>query len=137
MAASTQLAGHRRGDGDPGGRGNAFDAAATIEAFEDLALELIPGTGLLAATVPGAVPSWLTLLRDHGTLPLEAVLRFAVEYAEHGHPLHPDVCATPPRDRRAEPAGRHRRAGLAHDELPVVVLPPGDDSGRGSSWSPG
>ncbi|SCX58386.1 gamma-glutamyltransferase 2. Threonine peptidase. MEROPS family T03 [Klenkia marina] len=69
-------------------------AAATIEAFEALGLELVPGTGLLAATVPGAVGAWLTLLRDHGSLPLDAVLRFAVEYAESGHPLSPRVAAT-------------------------------------------
>jgi gamma-glutamyltranspeptidase / glutathione hydrolase len=69
-------------------------AAATIEAFRDLGLDLVPGTGLLAATVPGALGAWLTLLRDHGTLPLDAVLRFAIEYAEHGHPLVPRVAAT-------------------------------------------
>jgi len=69
-------------------------AAATIAAFQDLALDLVPGTGLLAATVPGAFGAWLTLLRDHGTLPLDAVLRFAIEYAETGHPLHPRVVAT-------------------------------------------
>jgi gamma-glutamyltranspeptidase/glutathione hydrolase len=69
-------------------------AAATIEAYSQLGLDLVPGTGLLAATVPGAVGAWLTLLRDHGTLPLDAVLRFALEYAEHGHPLLPRVAAT-------------------------------------------
>src|SRR4051812_39952154 len=69
-------------------------AAATIDAFRELDLELVPGTGLLAATVPGAVGAWLTLLRDHGTLPLDAVLRYAIEYAETGHPLHPRVVAT-------------------------------------------
>ncbi|MEU2347749.1 gamma-glutamyltransferase family protein [Modestobacter sp. NPDC049651] len=69
-------------------------AGATIEAFSDLGLGLVPGTGLLAATVPGAVGAWLTLLRDHGTLPLAAVLRYAIEYAEHGHPLVPRVAAT-------------------------------------------
>ncbi|WP_369135395.1 gamma-glutamyltransferase family protein [Modestobacter sp. I12A-02662] len=67
---------------------------ATTQAFADLGLGLIPGTGLLAATVPGAFGAWLTLLRDHGTLPLDAVLRFAIEYAEHGHPLLPRVAAT-------------------------------------------
>jgi gamma-glutamyltranspeptidase / glutathione hydrolase len=69
-------------------------AGATIEAFRDLGLGLVPGTGLLAATVPGSLGAWLTLLRDHGTLPLDAVLRFAIEYAESGHPLHPRVSAT-------------------------------------------
>jgi gamma-glutamyltranspeptidase/glutathione hydrolase len=69
-------------------------AGATIEAYRELGLDLVPGTGLLAATVPGAIGAWLTLLRDHGTLPLDAVLRFAIEYAEHGHPLVPRVAAT-------------------------------------------
>ncbi|MGZ4569422.1 MAG: gamma-glutamyltransferase family protein [Blastococcus sp.] len=69
-------------------------AGATIEAFDALGLDLVPGTGLLAATVPGAVCAWLTLLRDHGTQPLDAVLRFALEYAETGHPLLPRVTAT-------------------------------------------
>src|SRR3954467_1270103 len=69
-------------------------AAATIEAYTELGLELVPGTGLLAATVPGAVGAWLTLLRDHGTQPLDAVLRYAIEYAETGHPVHPRVVAT-------------------------------------------
>src|SRR4051794_36513874 len=69
-------------------------AGATIEAFDELGLELVPGTGLLAATVPGAIGAWLTLLRDHGTQPLDAVLRYAIEYAETGHPVHPRVVAT-------------------------------------------
>ena len=69
-------------------------AAATIEAFEQFGLDLVPGTGLLAATVPGAFGAWLTLLRDHGTQPLDAVLRYAIEYAENGHPLLPRVTAT-------------------------------------------
>src|SRR4051812_1533934 len=41
-------------------------AGATIEAYNHLGLDLVPGTGLLAATVPGAIGAWLTLLRDHG-----------------------------------------------------------------------
>jgi len=67
---------------------------ATMEHYAGLGLELVPGTGFLAATVPGAVPAWLTLLRDHGTKTLAEVLRFAIGYAEHGHPLLPRVSAT-------------------------------------------
>ena len=86
----------------PGGTGGSVvlsgqgvaPAAATIEAFEQFGLDLVPGTGLLAATVPGAFGAWLTLLRDHGTQPLDAVLRYAIEYAENGHPLLPRVTAT-------------------------------------------
>src|SRR6187401_1175468 len=42
-------------------------AGASIEHYTDLGLSLVPGSGLLAATVPGAWDGWLTLLRDHGT----------------------------------------------------------------------
>lgn len=69
-------------------------AGATIEHFADLGLELVPGTGLLAATVPGAFGGWLALLRDHGTKPLREVLQYAIEYAEAGHPLAPAAAAT-------------------------------------------
>jgi len=69
-------------------------AAATIGHFDALGLDLIPGTGLLPATVPGAVGAWLTLLRDHGTLPLRDVLEYALGYAERGHPLAHGVVGT-------------------------------------------
>ncbi|HEX2133909.1 MAG TPA: gamma-glutamyltransferase family protein [Actinophytocola sp.] len=69
-------------------------AAATARRFRDEGLELIPGTGLLAATVPGAVGAWLTLLRDHGTMPLADVLQYAIGYAEHGHPISDAVVTT-------------------------------------------
>ena len=49
-------------------------AGATIEHYRSLGLTLVPGSGPLAATVPGAVDAWLLLLRDHGTLPLRVVL---------------------------------------------------------------
>ena len=39
--------------------------AATIERYrDDLGLELVPGTGPLAAVVPGAFGGWIALLRD-------------------------------------------------------------------------
>ncbi|GGO44171.1 gamma-glutamyltransferase [Streptomyces daqingensis] len=59
---------------------------ATIEHYRSLGLELVPGTGPLAAAVPGAFDAWMTLLRDHGTLSLERVLDYAIGYAERGHP---------------------------------------------------
>ena len=62
-------------------------AGATIEHFRDLGLSLIPGSGPLAAAVPGAVDAWLLLLRDHGSLPLRTVLEPAIGYARNGHPL--------------------------------------------------
>lgn len=62
-------------------------AAASIQAFQALGLDLVPGSGLLPATVPGATPALLTLLRDHGTLPLADVLEPAIGHARAGYPL--------------------------------------------------
>jgi gamma-glutamyltranspeptidase/glutathione hydrolase len=62
-------------------------AAATIERFRELGYELVPGTGALAACVPGAFGGWLLLLREFGTWRLEEVLAFAIGYAEDGFPV--------------------------------------------------
>ncbi len=69
-------------------------AAATIERFRELGHELVPGTGVLAACVPGAFGGWLLLLRDFGTWRLADVLEFAIGYAERGYPLHERIRAT-------------------------------------------
>ncbi len=64
-------------------------AGATREHYLDLGLDLIPGSGPIAAAVPGAVDAWLLLLRDHGTRSLRDVLSYAIGYARDGHPLLP------------------------------------------------
>ncbi|GLZ42316.1 gamma-glutamyltransferase family protein [Actinokineospora sp. NBRC 105648] len=69
-------------------------AGATPEHYTDLGMELIPGSGPLAAAVPGAVDAWLLLLRDHGTLTLAEVLEPAIDYAGAGHPLTAAVSST-------------------------------------------
>src|SRR6201981_932063 len=61
-------------------------AAATIARFRELDLDLIPGTGLLAAAVPAAFGAWMRLLRDYGTRPLAEILGPAIGYAENGYP---------------------------------------------------
>jgi gamma-glutamyltranspeptidase / glutathione hydrolase len=66
-------------------------AAATIERFGELGLDLVPGTGLLAACVPGAFGAWMLLLRDHGTVALRDVLEPAAGYAEAGFPALPRI----------------------------------------------
>jgi gamma-glutamyltranspeptidase / glutathione hydrolase len=68
-------------------------AAATLDAFAALRLDLVPGTGLLAACVPAAFGTWLLLLRDYGTLRLRDVMEYAIGYAEHGYPVSPAVSA--------------------------------------------
>ncbi len=72
------------------GQGTA-PATATLEAYRDLGLDLVPGSGLLAACVPGAFGAWLLLLREYGRLPLRDVLGYAIGYAESGYPLVPAI----------------------------------------------
>jgi gamma-glutamyltranspeptidase/glutathione hydrolase len=69
-------------------------AGATIGHYKELGLDLVPGTGPLAAAVPGAFDAWMLLLRDHGTQPLADVLKYAIGYAEHGHPTVERVSQT-------------------------------------------
>jgi gamma-glutamyltranspeptidase / glutathione hydrolase len=61
--------------------------AATIPRFHELGLASVPGSGPLAACVPGAFGGWMTLLRDFGTLRLRDVLEAAIGYAERGYPV--------------------------------------------------
>src|ERR1700722_7522440 len=72
------------------GQGTA-PAGATAEAYTALGLDLVPGSGLLAATVPGAFGGWLLLLREYGTLRLRDVLGYAIGYAQSGYPLVPAI----------------------------------------------
>jgi gamma-glutamyltranspeptidase/glutathione hydrolase len=57
-------------------------------------MDLVPGSGPLAAAVPGAVDAWLLLLRDKGTQTLAEILQPAIGYARDGHPLLERVTAT-------------------------------------------
>ena len=62
-------------------------AGATIAHYRSLGLDMMPGTGLLAACVPGMFDTWMTVLRDYGTMRLADVLTPAISYARDGHPL--------------------------------------------------
>jgi gamma-glutamyltranspeptidase/glutathione hydrolase len=62
-------------------------AGATIERYRGFGLDIIPGTGLLPACVPGMFDAWMLLLRDYGTMRLADVLAPAIGYAREGHPL--------------------------------------------------
>ncbi|WP_308313122.1 gamma-glutamyltransferase [Streptomyces sp. ISL-1] len=66
------------------GQGTA-PAGASIGHYRSLGLDLVPGTGPLAAAVPGAFDAWMVLLRDYGTKSLAEALRYAIGYAEDGH----------------------------------------------------
>jgi gamma-glutamyltranspeptidase/glutathione hydrolase len=62
-------------------------AGASITRYRDLGLDMVPGTGLLAACVPGMFDTWMLLLRDYGTLRPSDVISPAIFYAREGHPL--------------------------------------------------
>jgi gamma-glutamyltranspeptidase / glutathione hydrolase len=66
-------------------------AGATIAHYKSEGLDLVPGTGLLAATVPGAFDAWMLMLRDYGTITLAEALAPAIGYAKNGFPLLPGV----------------------------------------------
>ena len=65
--------------------------SASIARFRDLGLDLVPGSGLLPACVPGAVGGWLELLGQLGTMPLRDLLGYAIGYAEGGYPVLPTI----------------------------------------------
>jgi gamma-glutamyltranspeptidase / glutathione hydrolase len=69
-------------------------AAATVDRFRELGHEQIPGTGVLAACVPGSFDGWLLLLEQFGTWPLDEVLAFAIGYADDGYPVVDGITAT-------------------------------------------
>jgi gamma-glutamyltranspeptidase/glutathione hydrolase len=97
------------------GQGTA-PAAATIARFRELGHELVPGTGLLAACVPGAFDAWLLLLREFGTLSLADVLEPALGYAENGYPLVPAISRS---IAKVEQIFREEWPGSAELYLPV------------------
>ena len=51
----------------------------------------MPGSGLLAACVPGAFGAWMLLLREYGTLRLRDVMGYAIGYAARGYPVLPAI----------------------------------------------
>ncbi|GAA1710050.1 hypothetical protein GCM10009809_02990 [Isoptericola hypogeus] len=127
-------------------------AGATIAHYRDVeGLDLVPGSGALAAAVPGAVDAWLTLLRDHGTWTVADVLAAAIGYARDGHPVLDAVCRTvdavaglfrehwPTSADRWLPGGRAPRPGelVTNPELAAVlerlVAAADDAAGAGAS----
>ena len=62
-------------------------AAATLDAFAGLGLDLVPGTGMLPAVVPAAFGTWMLLLARHGRLRLRDVMQYAIGYAGGGYPM--------------------------------------------------
>jgi gamma-glutamyltranspeptidase/glutathione hydrolase len=68
--------------------------AATVDWFRGEGIDLIPGDGLLAGTVPGAFGAFATALLHFGRLRLADVLEPAIELAEEGWPVYPEAART-------------------------------------------
>jgi gamma-glutamyltranspeptidase/glutathione hydrolase len=69
-------------------------ASATPEAMRALGIDLIPGTGLLPATVPGSFGGWTLMLERFGSWELADVLQAAIGYCRDGFPALARVSAT-------------------------------------------
>ncbi|MCA0301985.1 MAG: gamma-glutamyltransferase family protein [Proteobacteria bacterium] len=69
-------------------------ALATIDRFKGLGIDLIPGTGLLPACIPGTFDAYMLVLRDYGTMRLADVLAPAIGYLLNGHPIVERATAT-------------------------------------------
>lgn len=107
------------------GQGTA-PAGATLEAYADAGVSHVPGTGLLAAVVPGAFGTWMDLLLRYGTWRVADVLAPAIGYARDGAPLLPQAAATISRVR-----------GLFEEHWPTsaeVWLPGGSAPGAGTRF---
>ena len=68
------------------GQGPAPTAATRAE-FARLGLDLIPGSGVLPACVPGSFDAWMLLARDFGTWTVADLLAYAIGYAQRGVPV--------------------------------------------------
>lgn len=90
--------------------------AATVEFFRERGLKAIPGQGILACTVPGAVDGWLALAERHGTMPRQRLMAPAIELAEEGFGVS---------DRFAEDVAAHRRLLAKQPEAAALFLPQG------------
>ena len=67
---------------------------ATVSAYRNLGLDIVPGAGLLPLVVPGAFDAFMLLLRDWGNLPLRDVLEPAIGHAKNGYPISARTAAT-------------------------------------------
>ena len=92
-------------------------AVATPRAFGQLGLDLVPGSGLLAACVPAAFGTWLLLLAAHGRLRLREVMEYAIGYARDGYPVLPGISA----GIASAEVGQWSRNAAATDAMPALI----------------
>jgi len=97
---------------------------ATLKTFHDLNLNIVPGSGLLPAVVPGAFDSWMLLLLDYGTMSLREVMEPAIGIATKGYPLVPNIINT---IKSVEELFRNEWKSSAEIYLPGGNLPKSGD----------
>jgi gamma-glutamyltranspeptidase/glutathione hydrolase len=61
--------------------------SASMAKFRELGLDLVPGTGFLAACVPSTFDTWMHVLQNYGTISAADALAPAIHYAENGFPM--------------------------------------------------
>ena len=97
---------------------------ATLKTFNDLNLNIVPGSGLLPAVVPGAFDAWMLLLLKYGTMSIREVMEPAIGIATKGFPLVPNIVNT---IKSVEELFRNEWKSSAEIYLPQNNLPkPGD-----------
>lgn len=66
-------------------------AAADAERYRAMGHSVVPETGALPVTAPGAVKAWEMLLQRFGTRSFDELFQPALRYAEEGFAIHPRV----------------------------------------------
>jgi len=74
----------------------AAPARATIAEYRSRGYDLVPLEGLLAAGVPAAFDSLVTMLSNFGTMSFAEVSAPMLELCVDGFPIHPGVIGQPP-----------------------------------------
>ena len=93
---------------------------ATIEGFRKNGIDAIPGDGLLAATVPDAVSTWISALSRFGSMTLSQVLSPSVELAGRGFPMFERLRSAL---QRSSPQFQEVWPSSAHAYLPGGRIP--------------
>ena len=97
---------------------------ASLQTFNDMDLNIVPGSGLLPAVVPGAFDAWMLLLLNYGTMSLREVLEPAISIAKKGYPLVPNIVNT---IKSVEQLFREEWKTSAEIYLPKGTLPQAGD----------
>ena len=68
--------------------------AFTIDWCREQGIDLVPGDGYLPACVPAVVGSWALAVARFGRLGFAQILAPAIDLAENGFPVYPDLAAS-------------------------------------------